>query len=67
MGNPYIYHFTLECCTLAGVWELWKGSIDYPVQLTFNEVRIMAESEAPMRFVSFGVLDIIEEEYRKCP
>ena len=42
----------------------YHGKTDYPVQLTWHDVRTIAESEAPMRFISFGEFEITREEYR---
>lgn len=64
MPNPYIYHYSIECYTSDGHSEWYHGKTDYPVPLTWHDIRIIAESEAPMRFASFGEFEVTHEEYR---
>lgn len=63
MSNKFIYHYEIECFTRDGMSELHRGKVDYPVPLTINEIRVMAEADAPMRFIGFGNIDITGEEY----
>lgn len=62
MPNPYKYYYELECFARDGSLHLVTGVVDYPTPLPHHAVKALAESEAPTQCISFGDMDILQEE-----